>query len=44
MENVSPEMQAETFNVVAENQIIYDRVTKKYGTNFEPRVKWSDFN
>jgi ribonuclease Z len=39
MKNVSPEIQAGTFDVVAENMIIYDRVNKKYGTNFEPRVK-----
>jgi ribonuclease Z len=39
MKNVSPEIQAGTFDVVAENMMIYDRVNKKYGTNFEPRVK-----
>lgn len=39
MKNVSPDIQAGTFDVVAENMIIYDRVNKKYETNFAPRVK-----
>jgi hypothetical protein len=37
--NVSPEIQSGTFDVVAENMMIYDRVNKKYGTSFEPRIK-----
>ncbi len=39
MKNVSPEIQANTFDVTEENQIIYDRINQKYGTNFEMRVK-----
>ncbi len=38
MKNVSPEIQAETFDVSKENQMIYDRVNKKYGTNVKMRV------
>jgi len=49
--NISPEMDpsiimsctheiaSQTFDVVAENQIIYVRVNKAYHTNFEPRMK-----
>ncbi len=39
MKNVSPEIQAEAFDVKKENQMIYDRVNKKFGTNFQPRIK-----
>ena len=39
MKNVSPEIQSGAFDVLAENQLIYDRINKKYGTNFQPRVK-----
>ncbi len=35
----SEEIKSGTFDVVQENQMIYDRVNKKYGTNFEPRIK-----
>jgi hypothetical protein len=38
MKNVSPEIQAETFDVSKENQMIYDRVNKKFGTNVKMRV------
>ena len=38
MKNVSPEIQSETFDVSKENQMIYDRVNKKYGTNVKMRV------
>jgi ribonuclease Z len=39
MKNVSPEIQSQTFDVIKENQMIYDRINKAYGTNFEMRVK-----
>ena len=35
----SPEIAAGTFDVVKENQSIYDRINEKYGTNFELRIK-----
>lgn len=39
MQNVSPEIQSQTFDVIKENQVIYDRVNKKFNTNFNIRVK-----
>ncbi len=39
MKNVSPEIQAGAFDVLKENQMIYDRVNKKFGTNIQPRIK-----
>jgi len=39
MVNVSPEIQSQTFDVIEENQMIYDRVNKKFNTNVEMRVK-----
>ena len=35
----SEAIKSGTFDVVKENQMIYDRVNKKYGTNFELRIK-----
>lgn len=37
--NCTPEIASGTFDVVNENQMIYDRINKKYGTNLEPRIK-----
>jgi hypothetical protein len=39
MKNVSPEIQAGAFDVLKENQMVYDRINKKFGTNIQPRVK-----
>jgi ribonuclease Z len=39
MKNVSPEIQSQTFDVIKENQMIYDRINKKFNTNIEMRVK-----
>ncbi|MCZ6719664.1 MAG: hypothetical protein O6944_11010 [Gammaproteobacteria bacterium] len=39
MKNVSPEIQEEAFDVIKENQMIYDRINSKDGTDIEMRVK-----
>ena len=38
MKNVSPEIQKGAFDVINENQMIYDRVNRKYGTKIKMRV------
>ncbi len=38
MKNVSPEVQGGAYDVIKQNQMIYDRVNKRYGTDFKMRV------